>query len=112
MFDGLIVVGIALFTSVLSEGIVWWTTYRTTRYKGMKAALEAGAKKLEKLKHDSQYVNDQKASKRIEKEENRLKEAHKELQGCKSKSTLVVAVLMIVIMTTLNRKYAGYTKFL
>ena len=46
LLDGLTVIIIALTTSSLSELILYYTTYKTTKYKGMKLELEKGAKKL------------------------------------------------------------------
>lgn len=94
-------------TTALSEGIVWATTYRTTKYKGMKADLEKGAKKLEKMKEEILTKNDVKIAKKIEREEERLKAASKDLQACKSKSMIVIAIMTISIMTMLNKYYSG-----
>jgi len=108
LYDGLTVVAIALGTTALSETITYFTTYRTTRYQGMKADLEKGAKKLAKMKADISSRSDPKVQKRIEKEEERLKMASKELQATKSKSMMVISLLSIGIMTTLHKSFGGY----
>jgi len=108
VFEGLTVVAIALGTTALSETITYFTTYRTTRYQGMKADLEKGAKKLQKMKADIASKSDPKIQKRIEKEEERLKMASKELQATKSKSMMVISLLSIGIMTTLHKSFGGH----
>lgn len=105
--DGFTVILLAICTSSFSEGILWYTTYRTSKYKGMKLELEKGTKKLEKMKKELETKNDPKLYKRIEVEENRLKTAQKDLTQCKSKSMMMVAFLSMAVMFALNKFYSG-----
>jgi len=104
---GLPSIGVALLTTGFSEAFTWYTTYRTTRWKGMKADLEKGAKKLEKMRTEQMTKSDPKLVKKIEKEEERLKGQVKELQQIKSKGMLVISLLTIFIMTTFRKRFAG-----
>lgn len=106
-FDGAQIIVLALLTNCISEALLWHTTYKTTKYKGMKLELEKGTKKLEKMKKEMETKNDPKLSKRIEQEESRLKFSQKDLTQCKSKSMMVVSFLTIFCMYFLRKFFAG-----
>jgi len=59
------------------------------------------------MKEEILTKTDMKIKKRIEQEETRLKGAQKDLTQSKSKSMMLVAVLMIGVMTMLNKQFSG-----
>lgn len=63
----------------------------------MKAELERGTKKLEKLKKELETKTDPKLVKRIAQEEQRLKQSQKDLTACKSKSMMYISVLSLEV---------------
>lgn len=84
--DALFIVGISLFTAFLGEGVTYLLVYRTEKYKKLKAEIEKQTKKLEKKKEVLGEALDKQQKKKLERDEERLKNNNRDLSMVKMKS--------------------------
>lgn len=85
--DALFIVGISLFTAFLGEIVTYFLVYRTEKYKKLKAEIEKQTKKLEKKKEVlGEAIIDKTQKKKLERDEERLKNNNRDLSLVKMKS--------------------------
>ncbi|KAH9402628.1 Calcium load-activated calcium channel [Tyrophagus putrescentiae] len=84
--DAVLIVFISIFTALLGEGLTWLLVYRTEKYKKLKNEVEKQCKKLEKKKEVMGETNDKQQKKKLEREEEKLKNHNRDLSMVKMKS--------------------------
>jgi uncharacterized membrane protein (DUF106 family) len=84
--DALFIVGISLFTAFLGEGVTYILVYRTETYQKLKTEIEKQTKKLEKKKENLGEALDKQQKKKLERDEERLKNNNRDLSMVKMKS--------------------------
>uniref|UniRef100_A0A6B0V2C6 Calcium load-activated calcium channel n=1 Tax=Ixodes ricinus TaxID=34613 RepID=A0A6B0V2C6_IXORI len=77
--DTLLILIISIFTALLSEGLTWLMVYRTEKYQKLKAEVEKQSKRLEKKKEAHGDSVDRQQKKKIEREEEKLKNNNRDL---------------------------------
>lgn len=108
IIDTFSVMGAAIFTAVLAEGLSWLLIYRTEDYKQIQKGVEALSKQLEKEKEKIVTASKQKAQeKKVSKTDSLLKTMSQQLNASKMKSTMIIALFMIAFMSTLSSTYHG-----
>lgn len=110
--DSVFVIGAAVFTTLISEGISWLLIYRTHDYKALVSNIENLQKKIDKQKEASIYgaggASKTKAQeKKLAYNENVLKEYNQDLMKSRMSSTFFVMLFMIIFMSLLNSAYQG-----
>lgn len=84
--DALLIVAISLFTAFLGEGVTYLLVYRTEKYLKLKNEIERQTKKLEKRKEIIGEAMDKQQKKKIDRDEERLKNNNRDLSMVKMKS--------------------------
>ncbi|UYV63807.1 TMCO1 [Cordylochernes scorpioides] len=77
--DTILIVFISVFTALLGEGLTWLSVYRTDKYQKLKAEVERQSKRLEKIKETHGDSADKAQKKKIEREEEKLKNNNRDL---------------------------------
>eukprot|EP00347_Sterkiella_histriomuscorum_P004963 403358416 len=107
--DTLFVIGAAIFTSLLSEGISWLLIYRHAEYKTLISNVESLSKKIEKQKEQQIYqgaaAKNKTQDKKLQQNESLLKQYQQDLQKQRMSSTVFVALFMIIFMSLLSNAY-------
>ena len=102
----IVVMALALFTSLISEALSWLFIYRTQEYKDLKKEIDALTRKIEKKKMDASENKVGKASeKKIQNKEAKLKDMNQRMSGVRMKSTFFIAILMIIFISSLSSAY-------
>eukprot|EP01098_Paradermamoeba_levis_P006996 TRINITY_DN2902_c0_g1_i1.p1 TRINITY_DN2902_c0_g1~~TRINITY_DN2902_c0_g1_i1.p1 ORF type:complete len:175 (-),score=52.03 TRINITY_DN2902_c0_g1_i1:46-570(-) len=102
--DCLTIAFVSVLSTLVSEGISWVLIYRTDNYKKLKAAIDKSTKKLEKKKDPKNGPID---TKKIQREDEKLKNATQEMSAIKLKSTVAVAITMVSFLALLNSLFDG-----
>lgn len=85
--DAILVIFIALITASLGEFLTYLFVYRKDEYKHLNAQVERKARLVEKLKQSAESVAASKTEKKkLEREEEQLKEANKAMSMFRMKS--------------------------
>ncbi|KAM9958390.1 hypothetical protein ACTFIW_001252 [Dictyostelium discoideum] len=107
----LFILFVSIASSLASEGVSWLLVYRTENYKKGKANIDRLQIQLDKLvdqeSETSSLSKKGNKDKKIEKIEEQLKIANKELSFSKMKSMFAVAISMIALFSYLNRIFDG-----
>eukprot|EP01090_Pellita_catalonica_P023694 TRINITY_DN9894_c0_g1_i2.p1 TRINITY_DN9894_c0_g1~~TRINITY_DN9894_c0_g1_i2.p1 ORF type:complete len:179 (-),score=25.35 TRINITY_DN9894_c0_g1_i2:274-810(-) len=107
MFSDCVIILLASFTSaLLAEGLSWLLVYRTSSYKELKTKIERLQAKLEKLK-DQQKDIVSKKNKKIDRLQEQLSTAERELTFSKMKSIFAVGITLVSIFGVLNSHFGG-----
>uniref|UniRef100_A0A1B0CWN4 Putative conserved secreted protein n=2 Tax=Phlebotominae TaxID=7198 RepID=A0A1B0CWN4_LUTLO len=83
--DTLLIVFISICTAFLGEGLTWLLVYRTDKYQKLKGEVEKQSKKLERRKEIHGDSLDKQHKKKIERDEERLKNNNRDLSLVKMK---------------------------
>ena len=106
LYSCFVVMSLAIFTSLISEGLSWLFIYRTTEYKELKKDIDALTRKIEKKKLDAQENKLAKvAEKKIQIKEAKLKDLNQAMGKTRMKSTFFIAILMIIFISSLSSAY-------
>ena len=106
--DALLILVISIFTALLGEGLTWLLVYRTEKYQRMKLDIERQTKKLERQKEAHGDVTLNKTQKRkMEREEERLKSANKDLMMVKMKSMFAIFFAFTSLLYMFNSIFDG-----
>ena len=106
LYSCITVMLLAIFTTLISEGLSWIFIYRTTEYKDLKKEIDALTRKIDKNKQDIAENRVGKASeKKVQEKENKLKDLNQRMSKSRMKSTFFIAVLMIVFISSLSSAY-------
>uniref|UniRef100_A0A0N4Z387 Calcium load-activated calcium channel n=1 Tax=Parastrongyloides trichosuri TaxID=131310 RepID=A0A0N4Z387_PARTI len=100
------VIGISIFTALLGEGFLWFMIYRTDRYKSLYNLIEKQVKMIEKRK-DSVADVSEKSKKRLEKENEKLKQINKDMTMYKMKSMIGVGLIFTGCLSIFNNYFNG-----
>ncbi|XP_003744900.2 calcium load-activated calcium channel [Galendromus occidentalis] len=106
--DGLLIVAVSFFTAFVGEGLTWLTVYRTQKYQRLKAEVEKQSKKLEKKKESVNVAETDKASKKkLERDEERLRNNNRDLNFVKMKSMFAIGVAFTALLSCFNNIFDG-----
>ncbi|VUZ47974.1 unnamed protein product [Hymenolepis diminuta] len=106
--DTLSIIFVAVFTAVLGEGITWLLVYRTDKYKRLTSEVDKHTKKLERKRDTtSETILDKSAKKRLEKQEERLKNFTRDLQAVKFKSLFATGIIFTSVLSACNSVFDG-----
>ncbi|VEN35265.1 unnamed protein product [Callosobruchus maculatus] len=86
--DTLLIVFISICTALLGEGLTWLMVYRTEKYQKLKAEVE-------------------KQSKKLEREEERLKNNNRDLSFVKMKSMFAIGFAFTALLSMFNSIFDG-----
>ena len=101
----LIVLGVLSASASFAELVSWYLVYRTPAYKSVKSQIERVAKKLDEKK--GEQAKAKKHDRVVKKLEKELKRAKMVMQAQTFRSTFILAIVMIVLMSYMNSYYAG-----
>ncbi|CAK9802304.1 Calcium load-activated calcium channel [Anthophora quadrimaculata] len=105
--DTILIVFISICTALLGEGLTWLMVYRTEKYQKLKAEVEKQSKKLEKIKEAHGDSLDKQQKKKIEREEERLKNNNRDLSLVKMKSMFAIGFAFTVLLSMFNNIFDG-----
>lgn len=105
--DALFIVGISLFTAFLGEGVTWFLVYRTEKYIKLKGEIEKQTKKLEKKKENLGESLDKQQKKKIERDEEKLKNNNRDLSLVKMKSMFATGFAFTALLSMFNSIFDG-----
>ena len=90
--DTILILVISVCTALLGEGVTWVLVYRTEKYQKLKTEIEKQTKKLEKKKEaHGETANLERSKKRkIEQDEEKLKNTNRDLTMVKMKSMFAI----------------------
>ncbi|KAL8162285.1 hypothetical protein V2J09_013774 [Rumex salicifolius] len=108
--DSLTVLGISIVTAAVCEAISWLLIYRTASYKSLRSAIDKSSKKLDSMKtldRSKKSSSSSSKAKKLDRVENSLKDASRDLSLFKFKSGAVVAVVLFMVFGFLNSLFDG-----
>nr|CAG4636525.1 EOG090X0DWG [Eubosmina coregoni] len=105
--DTLLIVGISVFTALLGEGVTWLLVYKTEKYQKLKAEIDRQSKKLEKIKEGHSDALDKQFKKKVDREEEKLKNNNRDLSLVKMKSMLAIGFAFTALLGMFNSIFDG-----
>ncbi|XP_063972176.1 calcium load-activated calcium channel isoform X1 [Diachasmimorpha longicaudata] len=105
--DTILIVFISICTALLGEGLTWLMVYRTEKYQKLKSEVEKQSKKLEKRKEAHGDSLDKQQKKKIEREEERLKNNNRDLSLVKMKSMFAIGFAFTALLSMFNSIFDG-----
>jgi len=105
--DTLLIVFISICTALLGEGLTWLLVYRTEKYQKLKTEVEKQSKKLEKRKEIHGDTLDKQQKKKIERDEERLKNNNRDLSLVKMKSMFATGFAFTALLSMFNSIFDG-----
>ena len=96
--DTILILVISVCTALLGEGVTWVLVYRTEKYQKLKTEIEKQTKKLEKKKeaHGETANLDRSKKRKIEQDEEKLKNTNRDLTMVKMKSMFAIGTFACV----------------
>ncbi|VDK30647.1 unnamed protein product [Dibothriocephalus latus] len=86
----------------------WLLVYRTEKYKKLQAEVDKQTKRLEKQRDSTMETNIDKATKkRLEKQEEKLKNFNRDLSLVKMKSMFAIGVIFTALFSVFNHTFDG-----
>uniref|UniRef100_A0A1L8D937 Calcium load-activated calcium channel n=1 Tax=Nyssomyia neivai TaxID=330878 RepID=A0A1L8D937_9DIPT len=107
MSDTLLIVFISICTAFLGEGLTWLLVYRTDKYQKLKGEVEKQSKKLERRKEIHGDSLDKQHKKKIERDEERLKNNNRDLSLVKMKSMFATGFAFTALLSMFNSIFDG-----
>lgn len=105
--DSFLILFISVFTALLGEGLTWLMVYRTEKYQKLKAEVERQSKRLEKKKEVHGDTVDRQQKKKIEREEEKLKNNNRDLSLVKMKSMFAIGFAFTALLSMFNSIFDG-----
>lgn len=105
--NSILIVFISIGTACLGEGLTWLLVYRTEKYQKLKNEVDKQTKKLEKTKEAFGDSLDKNVKKKIEREEERLKNNNRDLSLVKMKSMILTGFAFTALLSTFNNIFDG-----
>ncbi|XP_003387319.1 PREDICTED: calcium load-activated calcium channel-like [Amphimedon queenslandica] len=107
--DSLMILFISLCTALLSEGLSYVLLYRTEGYKRLKDVVEKQSRKLERKKETvgEGSVSGTQKRKKLEKQEEQLKNYNKDLSMVKMKSMVLIGLTFTALLGMFNTIFDG-----
>ena len=107
--DTILILVISICTALLGEGVTWLLVYRTEKYQKLKQEIEKQSKKLEKIKeaHGDTANLERSKKKRIEQDEEKLKNTNRDLTMVKMKSMFAIGFAFTALLSMFNSIFDG-----
>lgn len=105
--DTVLILVISIFTALMGEGLTWLMVYRTEKYQKLKAEVERQSKRLEKKKEAHGESVDKNQKKKIEREEEKLKNNNRDLSMVKMKSMFAIGFVFTALLSMFNSLFDG-----
>ncbi|XP_077986069.1 calcium load-activated calcium channel-like [Glandiceps talaboti] len=105
--DTLLIVVISICTALLAEGITYLLVYRTEKYQKLKSEVEKQSKKLERTKENVGESIDKGQKKKLERQEEKLKNNNRDLSMVKMKSMFAIGFAFTALMGMFNSIFDG-----
>ena len=105
--DTIFIVFISICTALFGEGLTWLLVYRTEKYQRLKTEVEKQCKKLEKKKELQGEMVDKQQKKKIEREEEKLKNSNRDLSMVKMKSMFAIGFAFTALLSMFNSIFDG-----
>lgn len=108
--DTLLILFISISTALLGEGLTWLLVYRTEKYQKLKVEVEKQTKRLEKKKEahgEGSAALDRTAKKKMERDEERLKNSNRDLMLVKMKSMIGLGFAFTSLLSMFNSIFEG-----
>merc|ERR1711976_598715 len=106
--DTLLILFISIATAFLGEGLTWVLVYRTDKYKKLKSEVEEQSKKLDNQTEAAvTETSDRNAKKKIERQEERLKNNNRDLSMVKMKSMFAIGVVFTALLSMFSSIFDG-----
>merc|ERR1712109_193729 len=106
--DTILILVISICTALLGEGVTWALVYRTEKYQKLKLDIERQTKKLEKKKEaHGEATLDRTQKKKMEREEERLKNTNRDLMMVKMKSMMAIGFAFTSLLSMFNSIFDG-----
>nr|AAC18057.1 TU37B2 [Anopheles gambiae] len=109
--DTLLIVFISIFTALLGEGLTWVMVYRTEKYQKLKGEVEKQSKKLEKRKETLGESLDKNHKKKIERDEEKLKNNNRDLSLVKMKSMFAIGFAFTALLSIFDGRIVARLPF-
>lgn len=107
LYDSLLIILISISTALLGEGFTWFMVYRTEKYKRLKSEIEKLNKRLDKVKDTVGELSDKSMKRKLDREEDRLKEFNRDLSMAKMKSMFFVGFAFTALLGMFNSIFHG-----
>ncbi|XP_074654876.1 calcium load-activated calcium channel-like [Tubulanus polymorphus] len=105
--DTFLILFISICTALLGEGLTWLMVYRTDKYKKLKAEVDKQSKKLETRKERTGESQDRSLKKKIERQEEKLKNHNRDLSLVKMKSMFAIGFAFTALLSMFNSIFDG-----
>jgi len=106
--DTILILFISICTALLGEGLTWLLVYRTETFKKLKSEVEKQSKKLEIQKEAvGEGGGDRSKKKKIERQEERLKNNNRDLSLVKMKSMFAIGFCFTALLSMFNSIFDG-----
>ncbi|XP_025113636.1 calcium load-activated calcium channel-like [Pomacea canaliculata] len=113
--DCILIVFISICTALIGEGLTWLLVYRTEKYQKLKAEVEKQSKKLERQKEAGSEGTDRNAKKKLERQEEKLKNHSRDLlwlvlnsdSFVKMKSMFAIGFAFTALLSMFNTIFDG-----
>jgi len=107
--DTILILVISICTALLGEGVTWLLVYRTEKYQKLKQEIEKQSKKLEKIKetHGDTTNLEKSKKRRIEQDEEKLKNTNRDLTMVKMKSMFAIGFAFTALLSMFNSIFDG-----
>ncbi|XP_037958651.1 calcium load-activated calcium channel [Teleopsis dalmanni] len=105
--DTILIVFISICTAFLGEGLTWLLVYRTDKYQKLKGEVEKQSKKLERRKEIHGDSLDKSQKKKIERDEEKLKNNNRDLSLVKMKSMIATGFAFTALLSMFNSIFDG-----
>ncbi|XP_074600533.1 calcium load-activated calcium channel [Brevipalpus obovatus] len=105
--DSVLILTISISTAFLGEALTWLMVYRTEKFKKLKAEMEKQCRKLEKKKEVIGEPTDRQQKKKLEREEEKLKNHNRDLSLVKMKSMFATGLAFTALLSMFNSIFDG-----
>jgi len=105
----ILILVISICTALLGEGVTWLLVYRTDKYQKLKLEIEKQSKKLEKIKeaHGDTANLERSKKRKIEQDEEKLKNTNRDLTMVKMKSMFAIGFAFTALLSMFNSIFDG-----
>eukprot|EP01016_Furgasonia_blochmanni_P016424 TRINITY_DN1950_c0_g1_i2.p2 TRINITY_DN1950_c0_g1~~TRINITY_DN1950_c0_g1_i2.p2 ORF type:complete len:196 (+),score=66.46 TRINITY_DN1950_c0_g1_i2:169-756(+) len=106
--DTLTIIIFSLLTTLFAEFVLWLMIYRKDEFKVLKKNIENQTNKLNKLKETHVSQTQAKAhEKKLSLSESQLKTLNQEMTSFRMKSTLLIGLFMIIVLSSFGTAFQG-----
>eukprot|EP00245_Coleochaete_scutata_P007628 TRINITY_DN23120_c0_g1_i1.p1 TRINITY_DN23120_c0_g1~~TRINITY_DN23120_c0_g1_i1.p1 ORF type:complete len:183 (+),score=39.50 TRINITY_DN23120_c0_g1_i1:90-638(+) len=105
--DSLLILAISFGAACFCEALSWLIIYRTPGYKNLRTSIDKTSKKLETMKSMNSSGKKSSKAKKMDRFENSLKDANRDLTFAKFRSGAVVAISLVLVFGLLSSLFEG-----